>query len=52
VTDRELRYKLLSEADASARAEMVENEMTRLQRLLRLAASQKPEDWPKGCSWN
>lgn len=51
-TDREVRYLLLDEPDAGARAELVERELLGLQRLIGLASAQHPEQWPKGCSWN
>src|SRR5262249_45550481 len=51
-TAREVRYKLLAEADAGERAEIIEHELLSLQHLIRLAGSQHPEEWPKGCSWN
>lgn len=51
-TRRETRYKLLAEADASERAEIVEQELLNLQQLIKLASAQHPEQWPKGCSWN
>lgn len=51
-TRRETRYRLLAEADASERAEIVEQELLDLQHLIRLASAQHPEQWPKGCSWN
>lgn len=50
--DTEQRYRLLSEPDPSARAGIIERELTSLQRLIRQADRQKPGDWPKGCSWN
>jgi uncharacterized protein len=52
VNDTRLRYKLLSEADAGVRADIIESELLNLQRLVRQAAAQRPESWPKGCSWN
>lgn len=51
-TRRETRYRLLEEGDAGERAEIVERELLDLQELIRLAAAQHPETWPKGCSWN
>jgi Lon protease-like protein len=51
-TRRETRYRLLAEPDAGERAEIVENELLDLQRLITLATAQHPEHWPKGCSWN
>ena len=52
LSDKELRYRLLDEGDAGARASMIERELEHLQSLLRRAASQHPEEWPKGVSWN
>jgi Lon protease-like protein len=52
VTDRERRYALLADPDAARRAGLVEHEMTHLSDLLRRAAAQRPQEWPKGCSWN
>ena len=51
-TAREVRYKLLAEGDAGERAELIEHELLDLQHLIRRAAAQHPEAWPKGCSWN
>ncbi|MBX3375488.1 MAG: LON peptidase substrate-binding domain-containing protein [Phycisphaeraceae bacterium] len=51
-TSSEGRYKLLAEGDAGQRAGLVEHELRNLQRLIRTAAAQHPEAWPKGCSWN
>jgi hypothetical protein len=51
-TAREVRYKLLAEADAGERAGLIETELLSLQRLIRVAGAQHPEAWPKGCSWN
>ncbi|MDX2118672.1 MAG: LON peptidase substrate-binding domain-containing protein [Planctomycetota bacterium] len=52
VTDAKTRYRLLAEGDIATRAELVEDELERLRRLIRRAALQRPQDWPKGCSWN
>ncbi|MFM9995855.1 MAG: LON peptidase substrate-binding domain-containing protein [Phycisphaerales bacterium] len=49
---REVRYRLLAEGDAGERAECVETEMLHLRRVIEVAATQHPEEWPKGCSWN
>lgn len=51
-TNREVRYRLLAEGDASERADLLEHELRGLQHLLRRASAQHPEEWPKGCSWN
>lgn len=52
VGDTEARYALLEEADADRRVALLERELGDLETLLRKALAQKPEDWPKGCSWN
>ena len=52
VSDAKTRYRLLAEGDIDARAVLVEDELQRLRDLIRRAALQRPEDWPKGCSWN
>lgn len=52
LSDGELRYSLLSEPDAAARAQTVERELLRLGRLIEMAGAQHPEAWPKGLSWN
>ena len=52
INDNELRYKLLAEGDALVRAEMIFGELTQLSRLIKQADKQRPQDWPKGCSWN
>ena len=52
LSDRELRYKLLDEADPIARADLIEHELMHLQSLITRAAAQHPEEWPKGVSWN
>jgi Lon protease-like protein len=52
LTDPETRYRLLSEEDVVARAGIVEGELQRIESLLRRASSQRPEEWPKGLSWN
>ncbi|MBK7404376.1 MAG: LON peptidase substrate-binding domain-containing protein [Phycisphaerales bacterium] len=48
----EFRYRLLAEADALRRAEMVRADLEHLEGIIRRAEHQRPEDWPKGCSWN
>jgi len=52
VSDAKTRYRLLAEGDIATRAELVEDELRRLRVLIRRAALQRPQDWPKGCSWN
>jgi Lon protease-like protein len=51
-TRREMRYRLLAEADVAERADLIEHELLGLQHMIRLAAGQHPEKWPKGISWN
>lgn len=52
LTDHNLRYKLLSEESLQRRADLIEHELHGLEDLIRRAAKQRPQDWPKGCSWN
>lgn len=52
LSDHHLRYRLLAEGDMDRRATMIERELQSLSALIRQAEEQKPEDWPKGCSWN
>lgn len=52
LTDPEVRYRLLEDGDPQHRAEIVERELMELRELIRRAGSQRPQDWPKGCSWN
>ncbi len=52
ISDPEVRYRLLAEADALRRVGVVQDELKRLESLLRRAERQHPEQWPKGCSWN
>jgi len=50
--DKATRYSLLAEPDIERRAEIIDEQLVTLDRMLRQAESQRPEDWPKGCSWN
>lgn len=52
LSDQELRYRLLSEGDAAVRAGLIFGELSSLRDLIDRAQRQKPESWPKGCSWN
>lgn len=52
MSDPEVKYRLLEEPDAGLRAEIVEDELLDIQRLIRRAQMQNTDDWPKGCSWN
>ncbi len=51
-TDPELRYQLLAEPDAQRRVQLVELALRDMARIIRNAAAQHPERWPKGVSWN
>jgi hypothetical protein len=51
-SDPATRYRLLAEPDAAARAEIAEDALLDLSRLIRRAADQHPDEWPKGLSWN
>jgi Lon protease-like protein len=46
------RYRLLAEGDPDRRLDLVAGELDRLRTLVRRARAQRPEDWPKGLSWN
>lgn len=52
LTDPALRYRLLAEGDLDRRALIVRSELQDLARLIGLAENQRPQEWPKGCSWN
>jgi Lon protease-like protein len=52
ITDPALRYKLLAEPDMEARAGLIMGELEHLSHLIKRAGSQRPQDWPKGMSWN
>lgn len=47
-----VRYRLLAEGDIERRTSLIRRALEDLERLIRRAESQRPEDWPKGCSWN
>jgi len=47
-----VRYQLLAEPDAQARADLIIGELRHISDLIERAAAQHPESWPKGCSWN
>lgn len=51
-TDPELRYQLLAEPEAKRRVRLVELALSDMARIIRNAAAQHPERWPKGVSWN
>ena len=50
--DQKVRYQLLAEESAAARATIILKELGTLERLVRIAIAQHPEEWPKGLSWN
>jgi len=50
--DADLRYRLLDEGSPEARSEIIRRELVKTSKMLRLARHQRPEDWPKGMSWN
>lgn len=52
VTDLDQRYRLLAEGDPGRRARILRESMTDLDRLVRRARGQRPDEWPKGMSWN
>lgn len=51
-TDPELRYQLLAEPEPKRRMRLVELALSDMARVIRHAAAQHPERWPKGVSWN
>jgi len=52
IHDPRTRYDLLAEADAHARARLIERELVGLDRMLSMAETQSQDRWPKGVSWN
>lgn len=52
LSGKTLRYRLLAEGDVQRRASLIKSELQTLAGLIRRAADQRPEDWPKGMSWN
>jgi uncharacterized protein len=52
VSDPKLRYRLLAEGDAQFRSKLILDELDHLRRLVQQGAAQRPDQWPKGCSWN
>lgn len=52
VQDYEIRYRLLAEADPTARARTIKNELNGLDTMLNKALRQDHKSWPKGMSWN
>lgn len=47
-----LRYRLLAEGDAQRRASIIQRELRSLESMLGRADRQRPDEWPKGMSWN
>jgi Lon protease-like protein len=52
ITDPKLRYKLLAEGNMETRAGLIMGELEHLSALIKRAGDQRPQDWPKGMSWN
>ncbi|MEM9064305.1 MAG: LON peptidase substrate-binding domain-containing protein [Planctomycetota bacterium] len=52
VDDNDMRYRLLAEADPGVRATIVNQQAAGIERMLKLADKQRPEEWPKGVSFN
>lgn len=52
IVEPSVRYRLLSEGDVSIRAGVIIEELEHLERMIHLARRQRPQDWPKGMSWN
>lgn len=52
VQDAGVKYRLLEESDVRARAVLVMEELKRLEAMIRRAQNQRPEDWPRGTSFN
>lgn len=52
LTASDVRYALLAEPDAAKRVKRLEGELHNIGALIQKAARQRPERWPKGCSWN
>ncbi len=52
LTDPKVRYRLLAEGDAHARARLIRDGLEHVGSIIRRAELQRPEQWPKGMSWN
>jgi hypothetical protein len=50
--DENARYHLLACGNPWERAQLVANEIARLEGLVAAADAQKTSRWPKGLSWN
>ncbi|MEM7709709.1 MAG: LON peptidase substrate-binding domain-containing protein [Pseudomonadota bacterium] len=51
-SDTQLRYRLLEEGDINERARILRDGMQDLSDMIKQAMYQRPDDWPKGLSWN
>ena len=52
VTDDRQRYRLLAEPNVGRRADVLLGELDHLRSLIRRGETQRPDEWPKGLSWN
>jgi Lon protease-like protein len=52
IVKKDMRYQLLAEGDAGERARLIEEQLTDIRLLIEKASHQRPEDWPKGVSYN
>jgi Lon protease-like protein len=52
VTRDDVKYRLLEESEAERRAELVADELCRIDQIVGAAERQSFRDWPKGVSWN
>ncbi len=52
ISDAEMKYRLLEEADPAARAELIERELRCLRSLLARAERQLDPEAPRGVTWN
>ena len=50
--DRELKYRLLAEANPLRRAGIIKDELASIDHLVRRAQRQSYKTWPKGMAWN
>ena len=52
LSDGELKYRLLAEANPIRRAGIIQHELSNIEHLVGRAEQQPFESWPKGMSWN
>jgi len=52
LTETETRYRLLAEGDVNRRARIIRSELEHLASTIKQAMRQRPEEWPKGVSYN